>query len=187
MKESWRDSPPAEPRLPELPEPAIPGAALVRHAVPLTLGAAAALVALTAAVTAAVRVDQAVDAPGILARAAPREPGGEATWKATLQIARSDLHRLRVGDRATITLPAALGADDPTGNRLPARVSSIEDRADDEVAAATVLVTVDIDLADLAAESRDRLRDGMITRGRVTTRSASAAELLRRHLSARWR
>ncbi|MEM7584073.1 MAG: hypothetical protein AAF560_11870 [Acidobacteriota bacterium] len=166
-------------RLPELDEPPLLAAPLVRHPGLFTILALALLAASALAVATWVRLDGAVEATGYL------EPAGEGVdsshWRAVLWVAAEDRHEIQLGDPAKIRIHALIAGGAISG-RHDGRVTEVAEAA-----------TRDGDFADAfrvevaleptqSTEGDDPLRQGMTVNGRLLTRSIPAGAIFWRYL-----
>ncbi|HVX41154.1 MAG TPA: efflux RND transporter periplasmic adaptor subunit [Gemmatimonadaceae bacterium] len=105
------------------------------------------------------------------------ELGDPSGWRATLSLAEQDVDRIRIGDRASLEIPALYALD---GDRVRGRVISIANesgsdaRAADQAASASAnryRVIVSLDQRQLDSLGLRTLRRGYAVRAKIITRS----------------
>lgn len=108
------------------------------------------------------------------------EVGDTRAWRVELMVQQGDIHRVTVGDRILIEVPALASTD---VRRLEGRVEFTSGQADRNGAAATApaastyRVVASLDATALGAAQGRLLRRGYVVRGRIVTRAAPASTL----------
>ncbi len=186
---------PVQLQLPELEEPPLLGASLVRHPGRLTLCILALFAAATYAALSWVRIDVAIEATGTLELGTVDlgtvdlgtvELGSDETdrWLANLWVAPADINRIHPGDTAKIRIPALIAESGASGSWTGVVTEILGGPEKGKELGEAFRVTIELD-PPRQQSGLDTLRRGMTVNGRVITRSATASELIWRTVERR--
>ena len=177
-------------QLPELEEPPLIAAGLVRYPTRLTLCILALLAAATVVALSWVRIDVAVEAAGTLEGTVESTVGADSAtpWRAILWVAQADVDRIQPGNPVKVRIPALVAESGGSGSWLAVVTKILAEPGNEDGSGDGLRVEIEIEIEiehpELDHPERqanwESLRRGMAVNGRVITHSATAWELLRR-------